>query len=506
VVAGQHVAYCGDSGNAEDTISHLHFELSVPGKGTINAAASLRAAVKLKSPRYPLQPADAPPKGELRLDGQVVEADTARGVALIRVAAWANASGKVTPQTRPLRRWVRLHETADLSARTALGETAPGDFVTLKGRDEGNGKAIEANTFLLLRRNERETSSRRAAIATGARFSGTATSEPGAVTTPLPSSVQLKVVALTNANRAKYGIGPLTPDALLMRAAQAHAEDMERNGYFDHTDQKGGNPSDRTRAVGYPRAAIAENIAMGQRDAAEVMNSWMQSPGHRANLLNRDYRAIGVGVVGVHWVQVFGSVVAREATGEKGSALSLPGVLPSLPAPIILADFETGDYDGWERSGDCWGRGPEGAAFAGTALRGWGGRRFATTAHTRPRGGAPTGTGYARSAPFVIPPDAATIRFKIAGGRYPSGCCLNLLVDGKTVRTETGGSPYAFQSGEWNVADLAGKTARLEIVDTVAAGSHAYIHVDDITLTRLPPPAPSKQKAPPPSPRPQRGG
>ena len=78
VRAGQHVAYCGDSGNAEDTISHLHFELHLPGVGVVNAAASLRVATRLRAARYPLPAADESLKGrELRLDGQVLRVDAA---------------------------------------------------------------------------------------------------------------------------------------------------------------------------------------------------------------------------------------------------------------------------------------------------------------------------------------------------------------------------------------------------------------------------------------------
>ncbi len=305
-----------------------------------------------------------------------------------------------------------------------------------------------------------------------------------------PDAVRERVIALTNAQRAKYGLPTLVADALLMRTAQAHAEDMKNNGYFDHTDLQGGAPWDRTRAAGYPLASVGENIAMGQRSPNEVMNSWMDSDGHRANILNGNFQAIGVGVIDFRWVQVFGSVITRVATADtrrNESASPLAASKPSLPptAQTILADFDNVDYKGWELSGNCWGRGPEGAAFAGTVITGWAGRGFATTAHPKPPGGDPSGgTGRALSAPFTVPADAIALRFKIAGGHYPSRCCLNLLVDGKTVRSETAASPYAFQSAEWDLSGLRGKTARLEIVDAVPSGAHAYIHVDDITLIR----------------------
>ena len=122
-------------------------------------------------------------------------------------------------------------------------------------------------------------------------------------------------------------------------------------------------------------------------------------------------------------------------------------------------------------------------AFAGGVLSGWEGRGFATTAHARALSrAAPSGTGIALSAPFLVPADALAIRFRIAGGRYPEQCCLNLVVEGKTVRTATGESPYRMQVVTWDVTDLRGKSARLEIRDALVTGSHAYVHVDDIRL------------------------
>jgi uncharacterized protein YkwD len=102
----------------------------------------------------------------------------------------------------------------------------------------------------------------------------------------------------------------VTNDALAA-AAQGHAEDMKAKGYFSHTGQDGRSPFDRMRDAGYDYRAAGENIARGQGGAREVMTAWMTSPGHRANILNCDYRELGVGHVdggdGPWWVQNFGS-------------------------------------------------------------------------------------------------------------------------------------------------------------------------------------------------------
>ncbi|MFC4058217.1 sigma-70 family RNA polymerase sigma factor [Planomonospora corallina] len=119
-----------------------------------------------------------------------------------------------------------------------------------------------------------------------------------------------EVVRLTNVARADAGCGPLRNDEKLRQAARGHSTDMAVRGYFDHTSADGRSPWDRIRAAGYDSPA-AENIAAGQSTAAAVVNSWLNSPGHRANMLNCSYKAIGAGVYykagGTrYWTQNFG--------------------------------------------------------------------------------------------------------------------------------------------------------------------------------------------------------
>lgn len=120
------------------------------------------------------------------------------------------------------------------------------------------------------------------------------------------------VVTATNAERARHRLGPLTVDARLAAAARAHSADMVARGFFAHEDPEGRGPADRVRAAGYSYSVVAENIAAGQRSAAEVVESWMNSPGHRKNILRREVTQIGVGTAtggsfGRHWTQVFGT-------------------------------------------------------------------------------------------------------------------------------------------------------------------------------------------------------
>jgi uncharacterized protein YkwD len=136
----------------------------------------------------------------------------------------------------------------------------------------------------------------------------TATPTPAPTETPAPSAPTAEVaavVALTNAERAAAGCSPLVVDDRLTAAAQLHSEDMLAQDYFDHTSLDGRSPWDRAAAQGYPSPS-GENIAKGQRTAEEVVRAWMESPGHRANILNCDSREIGVGYADGVWTQLFG--------------------------------------------------------------------------------------------------------------------------------------------------------------------------------------------------------
>ncbi|MFJ6723029.1 CAP domain-containing protein, partial [Streptomyces sp. NPDC091259] len=126
-----------------------------------------------------------------------------------------------------------------------------------------------------------------------------------------PSGTAAQVIALVNKERAAAGCGPLKEDPQLRNAAQGHSDDMARRDYFEHTDPDGGDPGTRTTAAGYRWSTYGENIAKGQQTPESVMNSWMNSPGHRANILNCSFKDIGVGVHqgpgGPWWTQNFGA-------------------------------------------------------------------------------------------------------------------------------------------------------------------------------------------------------
>lgn len=116
-----------------------------------------------------------------------------------------------------------------------------------------------------------------------------------------------QVVDLVNSERAKAGLKALQIDTKLTQSAQAKSQDMKNKNYFSHTSPTYGSPFDQMKSLGITYKSAGENIAMGQRTAAEVMDAWMKSPGHKANIMNPAYTHIGVGLSdsGYYWTQQF---------------------------------------------------------------------------------------------------------------------------------------------------------------------------------------------------------
>jgi uncharacterized YkwD family protein len=116
-----------------------------------------------------------------------------------------------------------------------------------------------------------------------------------------------QVVELVNKERAKQGLPALKIDNELSKVARVKSNDMATNKYFDHTSPTYGSPFDMMKKFGIKYSTAGENIAMGQRTPEEVMKAWMNSDGHRANILNKNYTHIGVGYVanGNYWTQEF---------------------------------------------------------------------------------------------------------------------------------------------------------------------------------------------------------
>lgn len=145
---------------------------------------------------------------------------------------------------------------------------------------------------------------------------------PPAIADQLPDDTRDRIVERVlkhvNQQRAMNGAGPLTLNARLKQAAQSHAEDMSRRDFVDHRSPDGRALQDRVASVGYPWRAIAENIGAGLSSPESTVQSWMTSPGHRDNMLSRDYLEAGIGYAvpsgegkrprySHYWVVVFGA-------------------------------------------------------------------------------------------------------------------------------------------------------------------------------------------------------
>jgi uncharacterized protein YkwD len=132
----------------------------------------------------------------------------------------------------------------------------------------------------------------------------------GSVSGSVNAPVQRQVLALVNENRRRGGCDGLTLDRRLIVAANRHAADMARRGYFAHRSPNGQGAGDRVEDAGYDWSRYSENIARGQDSPAEVVNGWMNSPGHRENIMDCRLHQMGVGLAfdrenTAYWVQDF---------------------------------------------------------------------------------------------------------------------------------------------------------------------------------------------------------
>jgi uncharacterized protein YkwD len=127
-----------------------------------------------------------------------------------------------------------------------------------------------------------------------------------------------QVLRLTNLERRRVGLNPLRLHPKLGKAAQAHSRDMGSRDFFSHTGSNGSSLGDRIRRVGYRYSYAAENIAASASSPQQVVNLWMNSPGHRANILTPKLKHIGIGYYyvsndagneqwGHYWTQKFGT-------------------------------------------------------------------------------------------------------------------------------------------------------------------------------------------------------
>jgi uncharacterized protein YkwD len=119
-----------------------------------------------------------------------------------------------------------------------------------------------------------------------------------------------QVIDLTNQERTQRGLAPLSMNLKLNVSAEKHSQEMATKNYFSHQGSNGSQPWDRMRVEGYNYSRAAENIAFGQTTPQQVVNDWMNSTGHRQNILNANLKDIGVGYYNGYWTQNFGTLMA----------------------------------------------------------------------------------------------------------------------------------------------------------------------------------------------------
>ncbi|NEQ54047.1 MAG: calcium-binding protein [Leptolyngbya sp. SIO3F4] len=166
------------------------------------------------------------------------------------------------------------------------------------------------------------------------------------------TAFEQEVLRLTNEFRKQNGLKALVLDQNLDETAEKHSKDMALRDYFSHTGKDGSRPWDRAKREGYESGTVGENIAAGYSSAKAVVDGWINSPGHRANMLNSNYNEIGIGHYylandtgsvnyGNYWTQVFGkgtieaSAPSPQPTPQPTPAPAPAPKPPSTPKPTL---------------------------------------------------------------------------------------------------------------------------------------------------------------------------
>lgn len=238
----------------------------------------------------------APAVGELTDLGDVRGVYTLAGPRTAAAGAWA-----VLTLSGEGKRVVRVDTTAPFQAAVDTGALPNGTY-TLSVLVVNPGHDSSTSSRLLHVNNAVPSKSATKSPKASASGSVSGAGSPQAA----------QVVTLTNQERATAGCKPLTVNATLTTVAQAHSVDMAKNNYFDHNSKDGKTPFDRMSKAGYGYRMAAENIAMGQPTPAAVMDAWMNSAGHKANILNCGLKQIGIGYAlngngTPYWTQDFGT-------------------------------------------------------------------------------------------------------------------------------------------------------------------------------------------------------
>jgi uncharacterized protein YkwD len=273
----------------------------------------------------PVVPAPSPGTGagspvRMGQDGRPLSSEAFAGQT--SAATFSSAAAKSSAAPSAIRRWAeRIATTAPSATRSVPSSTAPSATRSVPSSTAPAAPKTAAPKTAAAAPDRTSVPSPAPAPAATAAGSAATSEAPAAtskapVSTPAPApapvapaadSAEAQVLALVNDQRAAAGCGAVTADDKLAAVARAHSEDMRDRGFFSHVNPDGLDPFQRAERAGI--TARAENIARGQQDAAAVMDAWMNSAGHRANILNCDLTRLGVGIAegsgGPWWTQLF---------------------------------------------------------------------------------------------------------------------------------------------------------------------------------------------------------
>jgi uncharacterized protein YkwD len=293
--------------------------------GRLALATVLSTVVTALVLAVPVMPAPSPGTGagspvRMGQDGRPLSSEAFAGQT--SAATFSSAAAKSSAAPSAIRRWAeRIATTAPSATRSVPSSTAPSATRSVPSSTAPAAPKTAAPKTAAAAPDRTSVPSPAPAPAATAAGSAATSEAPAAtskapVSTPAPApapvapaadSAEAQVLALVNDQRAAAGCGAVTADDKLAAVARAHSEDMRDRGFFSHVNPDGLDPFQRAERAGI--TAQAENIARGQQDAAAVMDAWMNSAGHRANILNCDLTRLGVGIAegsgGPWWTQLF---------------------------------------------------------------------------------------------------------------------------------------------------------------------------------------------------------
>lgn len=240
------------------------------------------------------------------------------------------------------------------------------------------------------------------------------------------------------------------------------------------TQAKGFDPPDRERPAGMAVRRVeglsraAEPIDLSGEGANVV---WLEDPGGvTADGVRALREAVSKGAVLV----ISGAGAMLNAAGVSAALMRQSGVRPD----VVVEDFESGNYAGWTLEGAAFGTAPQTGTLPNqNTVSGWGGKRFV---NSYVEGDGPQGR--ILSSPFTV--NRSYLKFLVGGGAHRGATCVNLLVDGKVVRTATGRDTEQLEPAFWDVSEFDGRQARIEIRDA-ASGAWGHILADDFVLSDL---------------------